>query len=89
MDGLKSTIESVFVRGLKPLLDPLHSALDQLPPPLWRASVCLFLIVGTLWTLLLKRESVFRGCQVTTKWADLRLWVVVVLVPYLLIYLLF
>ena len=89
MDALKGMIESIFVRVLSPVLDPLHGFLDQLPPLTWRIAVCLFLIVGALWTLLLSRESVFRGCGTTSKWADLRLWVCVLIVPYLLIYLIF
>ena len=89
METLKQTIESVFVRVLKPMLDPLHGFLDQLPPAVWRGSVCAFLLLGDLWTLFLSRESVFRGCHVQSKWADLRLWVCVLIVPYLLIYLIF
>ncbi len=42
MESLTQTIESVFVRLLKPILDPLHGFLDQLPPAAWRASVLPF-----------------------------------------------
>ena len=87
MDSLKSFIESLFVRILKPVFDPLHEFLDQLPPSMWRFSVCVFLLVGALWSLFLSRKSVFRGCQTQSKWADLRLWVCVLIVPYFLIYL--
>ena len=89
MESLKQSIESILVRVLKPILDPLHGFLDQLPPAVWRMSVCAFLLAGALWTLFLSRESVFRGCQSQSKWADLRLWVCVLIVPYLLIYLIF
>lgn len=89
MEGLTRVIESVLVRVLKPVLDPLHGFLDQLPPSVWRGSVCLFLLLGGLWTLFLSRESVYRGCRTPSKWADLRLWVCVLLIPYLLIYLIF
>ncbi len=89
MESLTNTIESVLVRILKPFLDPLHGFMDQLPPSMWRISVCLFLLLGALWTLFLSRESVFRGCKTQSKWADLRIWVCVLIVPYLLIYLIF
>lgn len=85
---MKDVIASVLVGLLKPVLDPIHAFLDQLPPPVWRFSVCLFLLLGGLWALFLSRESIFRGCQSNSRWADLRLWVCVLLVPYLLIYLL-
>lgn len=86
---MKEAIASVLVRLLKPVLDPVHALLDQLPPPVWRVSVCLFLLLGGLWVLFLSRESVFRGCRSQSRWADLRIWVCVLLVPYLLIYILF
>ena len=89
MESLTRIIESILVRVLKPALDPLHGFLDQLPPSVWRFSVCVFLLVGALWTLFLSRESVFRGCQTQSKWADLRLWVCVLIVPYLVIYMIF
>lgn len=89
MTSLKQMIESVLVRILTPVLEPLHGFLDQLPPAVWRLSVCAFLLLGGLWTLFLSRESVFRGCGTQSRWADLRLWVCVLLVPYFLIYLLF
>ena len=89
METLTNTIESVFVRVLKPFLDPLHGFMDQLPPSLWRISVCLFLLLGALWTLFLSRESVYRGCETQSKWADLRIWVCVLIVPYVMIYLIF
>tara|TARA_A100001037_G_C14985747_1_gene560162 strand:+ start:416 stop:685 length:270 start_codon:yes stop_codon:yes gene_type:complete len=89
MESLTRWIESLLVGGLKPVLDPLHSMLDQLPPSIWRLLVCLFLLTGGLWTLFLSRESVYRGCGTSSRWADLRVWVCVLVVPYVLIYLLF
>ncbi len=82
-------LERVLVPPLKVILDPLHHFLDGVPEPLWRISVCLFLLFGALWTMFLRRESIFRGAPKESRWCDLRIWVCVLLTPYLFIYLIF
>lgn len=81
-------LESFLVPGLSKVLGPLHQWLNYLPPWTWRAAVIGYILVGSLWVLFLTRESVFAGSRSTSRWSDLRLWVPVVLLPYVLIYLL-
>ena len=86
---MKGFIEQTLVPWLKWALDPFHAWLDGLPPAAWRASICAFLILGTCWVLFLRREFVFRGAADQRLWRDLRVWVILLLIPYLAIYLLF
>ncbi len=86
---MKTFLENTLVPPLKAVLDPLHGMLDSVPEPLWRVSVCTYLVAGALWTLWLSRESIFRGAPLEGKICDLRIWVVLLLIPYLLIYAIF
>ena len=69
------------------LLRPIDAFLDGLPPWAWRLSVCLFLVVGSLWVLLIPRKSIYDGAPTQERWRDLRIWVALLTLPYLLIYL--
>jgi hypothetical protein len=88
-ETIQSFLERVFVPPLKWVLDPLHAGLDAVPSVWWRVGVCIFLLLGTLWTLRLNKESIFRGAPSGSRRCDLRWWVLIVLVPYLFIYLVF
>jgi hypothetical protein len=75
--------------GLKSLLVPLDAWIDSLP--LWTGTVCavgLFVIVG-LWALTLRREYIYLGAPDQARWRDLRIWTILVLLPYIIIYLVF
>ncbi len=67
------TLERLMVAPLKLVLDPLHAALDGVPPVMWRLSICLFLLAGSLWTLRLTRESIYRGAPSSGHRCDLRI----------------
>jgi len=71
---------------LKRWHEPLDSWLAGLP--LWTARICAIALftIAAVWVLSLKREFVFRGAPDSAAWRDLRLWGVLVLVPYVLIY---
>lgn len=88
-EAIQSFLEQTLVPVLKLGLDPWHAALNALPPAVWRMAVCVYLLAGTLWTLRLTREFVFRGAPDAAGWRDLRLWVPVIVLPYLLAYLIF
>lgn len=89
MDSLKAFLSDTLVPLLKLVLDPLNAFLTHLPPFLWHAAVCLYLLAGCLWTLRLTRDSVYRGAPDQARWRDLRLWIPLLLVPYVTAYLLF
>ena len=86
IESLKILLEKTLVPVLKVGLDPLHAFLDGLPPAVWRISVCLFILMGTVWTFFLSKESVYRGLDSRSRLLDLRIWVGVIVLPYLLIY---
>ncbi len=87
MEKITFFLEQNLVPLLKPAFDSFHSVIDQLPPPVWRFSICAYLVLGTIWALFLSKDYVLLGSPDQARWRDLRLWVPVLLVPYLLIYL--
>jgi hypothetical protein len=78
-----------LVAFLKSLFDPLHALLNQLPPSMWRISICAYILIGTLWVLFLSRDFIMKGSPDNARWRDLRLWIPLLLLPYLLVYLIF
>ena len=87
LDSIKMFLEQNLVPMLKPTVDSFHALIDPLSPPVWRFSICAYLVLGTVWALFLSKEYVLLGSPVSSRWRDLRLWIPVLLVPYLLIYL--
>ena len=87
MEKLTQFLEQQLVPLLKPSVDAFHALIDPLPPSVWRFSICAYLVLGTVWALFLSRDYVLLGSPDRARWRDLRLWVPVLLVPYLLIYL--
>ncbi|MDE2656515.1 MAG: hypothetical protein OSB61_03530 [Verrucomicrobiota bacterium] len=87
MEKITFILEQNLVPLLKPAFDLFHSVIDQLPPPVWRFSICAYLVLGTIWALFLSKDYVLLGSPDQARWRDLRLWIPVILVPYLLIYL--
>ena len=87
MERLTQFLEQKLVPLLKPSVDVFHAVIDPLPPSVWRFSICAYLVLGTIWALFLSRDYVLLGSPDRARWRDLRLWVPVLLVPYLLIYL--
>jgi len=87
MEKITFFLEQNLVPLLKPAFDLFRSVIDQLSPPVWRFSICAYLVLGTIWVLFLQKDYVLRGSPDQARWRDLRLWIPVLLVPYLLIYL--
>jgi hypothetical protein len=70
-------------------LAPLDAWIDSLP--LWTGTACalsLFIIVG-LWACTLKRDYIYLGAPDRAAWRDLRIWTVLALLPYIIVYLFF
>ena len=89
MDHFQHLLEQTLVPFLNIILTPIHGLFDAAPSWVWRISVCLLLVLGTAWTFRLSKESIFRGAPTQTRRCDLRLWVGLLIVPYLFIYLVF
>ena len=87
MERLTQFLEQQLVPLLKPSVDVFHAVIDPLPPSVWRFSICAYLVLGTIWALFLSRDYVLLGSPDRARWRDLRLWVPVLLVPYLFLYL--
>ena len=72
---------------LETLLAPFHALLGSLPLGFARVAVVLLLVLPLVVVLRLDRDVIYLGSADRSRWRDLRLWAVVVTVPYLLIYL--
>ncbi|MGD9647773.1 MAG: hypothetical protein AB7U73_18825 [Pirellulales bacterium] len=71
---------------LRALNQPLDDWLDSLP--MWVAQLCaigLFVVAG-LWVLTLSRDFVFLGATSRSRWRDLRIWSIALLLPYIAVY---
>ena len=88
IDGMREMLLP-FARWLHDLLEPLDTFLASLSTEVGRyCSVALFIIAAILvWAL--HKDSVYRGAPDLRPWRDLRVWTVVFLLPYLVIYLFF
>lgn len=89
IESLRTFLAAHLAPVLQAGLTPVHAFLNSLPPPVWRLLVCLFLLLGSMWAIFLKREYIFNGAPSDSRWRDLRWWLPVLLFPYLLVYLIF
>jgi len=73
---------------LKSLHEPIDNWLGSLPMSVAMAcAVGLFVLAG-IWVWTLRADFIFRGAPDRSRWRDLRIWSMVVLLPYIAIYLL-
>ncbi|MEM6703169.1 MAG: hypothetical protein AAGA81_06105 [Acidobacteriota bacterium] len=79
MSALRQFLEAFF--------GPLDQLLGSLPLMTGRVAVALLLLVPLVWVLRLDREFILLGSPDRARWRDLRLWAVLVTLPYLAIYL--
>ena len=78
MDLVRSAIEVI--------LGPFDALLSAVPLQHARWFALALLLIPALATLRAPREFVFRGAPDQKPWRDLRIWVWVVILPYVLIY---
>lgn len=71
---------------LQAVFDPLSAALGAIPLAAGRWITVAFLVAATVGALFLPEGYVFLGAPDHERWRDLRLWALVVMIPYLLIY---
>lgn len=76
--------EQVF----RPVFAPINRALSAIPLAAARWVAFSYIVFGALWTFLLPRKYIYEGAPSQAWWWDLRLWAVVFLLPFALIYLL-
>jgi hypothetical protein len=74
---------------LKSLHQPIDDWLGSLPMSVAMfCAIGLFVLAG-IWVWTLKSDFIFRGAPDRSRWRDLRIWSMIVLLPYISIYLLF
>ncbi len=78
---MKHFLEAIFA--------PMNSLFEAIPFAAARPLVVGFLVAAAVAPLLVSKDFVFRGCSDRRRSRDLRLWAVLAMIPYILIYLLF
>lgn len=78
---MRGVIDAVF--------GPLDRMLGSVPIEAapWAAAALLIVPLGFV-VLALPREGILRGAPSTNRWRDLRIWAVLVTLPYIVLYLL-
>ena len=69
------------------VLGPLDRYLADVSPEVGRWCALALFAIAAIWVFTLKRDYVYLGAADRAVWRDLRLWTVVVLLPYAVIYL--
>lgn len=82
-------IRRVLAPPLKSLLEPLDTWLAGLPAWAGPVSATALFLAAVFWVLLLKREYVYLGAPDQAVWRDLRIWALLVTLPYVVIYWMF
>jgi len=90
--GLLGNVSGWIRRTLGPPLKSLHQPIDDWlgSLPMSVAMFCavgLFVLAG-IWVWTLKADFIFRGAPDRSRWRDLRIWSMIVLLPYITIYIL-
>jgi len=86
--GVRQWIRDTLGPPLKSLHEPIDHWLSSLPMSVAMAcAVSLFVLAG-IWVWTLRADFIFRGAPDRRRWRDLRIWSMVVLLPYIAIYLL-
>lgn len=70
------------------IFNPLDGMLGAIPLSAARWVTVGFLLLAVGACFLLKKDYVFLGARERHWWLDLRLWALVIMIPYILIYLL-
>ena len=74
---------------LEAIFTPLDRALGSIPFAAARWIVVAFLVLAALVPLALSKDFIYLGSPDRGRVRDLRLWALVIMLPYVLIYLLF
>ena len=86
--GWENAIRETLGPPLKSLHKPIDDWLGSLPMSVAVACAIGLFVVAGLWVWTLRREFIFRGAPDQKRWRDLRLWAMVVLLPYIAVYIL-
>ncbi len=86
MKDVTQWIRDTLGPPLKSLHQPIDNWLGSLPMSVAMAcAIGLFVLAG-IWVWTLRADFIFRGAPDQNRWRDLRIWSMVVLLPYITIY---
>ena len=77
---------AVLTDLLHAFFGPVNGLMQRIPLEWARFFVLVLLLVPLVVLLLQKRSFILRGAPDQKGWRDLRLWAVVVMLPYLVLY---
>ena len=86
MNWLSEKLHAWLVPPLKAIFGPLDEWLISLSPTTARACAVGLFLLAAVWVWTLRREFVYRGAPSRARWRDLRIWAVLALIPYVIIY---
>lgn len=86
-DAFAAFLTAHLAPGLKAILGPLDHWLSTLPTSVARGTAVALFAIATIWAFSLKREYIYLGAPDQARWRDLRIWTVMVTLPYIIIYL--
>lgn len=86
-DRLTESIAQWLGPPLERLFAPIDAWLASLPLVSGRISATVLFLLAGIWACLLPRRFIYLGAPDQARWRDLRIWAVVALLPYVVIYL--
>lgn len=86
IEQLTAWLHSWLTPILRDLLAPLDRFLSGLSPSAGRVCAVTLFVVAAVWAMRLKKEYVYLGAPDRAAWRDLRIWTVVFLLPYIVVY---
>ncbi len=88
-----TSFKDLLVRTLAPPLQralaPLDHWLAGLPSSVGQICAVTLFVLAALWVLTLKRQYIYQGAPDQAWWRDLRLWSILAMLPYIVLYTVF
>ncbi|MDP6538239.1 MAG: hypothetical protein QF410_01705 [Planctomycetota bacterium] len=67
-------------------MSALDAWLTAQPPWVWHLAAVSLLVLGSAWVVFVPERVVYADAPDRRRWRDLRLWALVIVVPYVLLY---
>lgn len=85
-EAIREWLQANIGPPLRSLHQPIDHALAGLPMSVAKIVVIAFFVASGVAVWSLPRKFVYLGAPDEARWRDLRIWAILVLVPYILVY---
>ena len=79
-------VRATFGPSLRAWHEPLDRWIDGLPPSAGRVCAVAVFVIAAICILSLKTDYIYLGAPDRARWRDLRIWALLVLIPYMAVY---